>query len=48
MFQHYIHEYIGVISFTFPYTADVLEVPLLKVAECMGRGKFIWFNVPPF
>jgi len=44
MFQHDHHECAGAISLTFTYTTVVLEVLLLKVAECMGRGKLVWLT----
>ena len=39
MFQHDRHEYTRATSLTFPYIAVVFEVPLLRLAECMGQRK---------
>ena len=48
MLQNNRHEHTHATSFTYPYIADVFEVPLLMTAECQGRrGKFVWFNDPP-
>jgi len=37
MLQHDRHEYTRATSLTFPYIADVFEVPLLMTAEYHGR-----------
>ena len=39
MFQYDRHEYTRATWLTFPYIAALFEVPLLRVAECMGHRK---------
>jgi len=44
MFQLDRHEYTRATSLTFPYIAAVFEVPLLRVAECIGQRKIRMFQ----